>query len=71
MGAPWEDDGVIYIYNGGPDLKNANLQISQRIDAKKFADLNLSQKMPKMERFGFSISKPVDIDGNGSVKLFI
>ncbi|CAK9807089.1 Integrin alpha-8 [Anthophora quadrimaculata] len=62
VGAPWEEDGVIYIYNGDSDLKNTNLQISQRIEASKLRQLNVSRKI---QTFGFSLSKPVDIDGNG------
>ncbi|XP_076668792.1 integrin alpha-8-like isoform X2 [Andrena cerasifolii] len=68
VGAPWEESGVIYIYNGGPDMKDKKLQASQRIDAKSMLVLNTS---PKIERFGFSISKPVDIDGNGYPDLAV
>lgn len=66
VGAPWEGAGVVYIYNGGPDMKDKKLQASQRIDAKSMLVLNTS---PEIERFGFSISKPVDIDGNGLARL--
>lgn len=66
VGAPWEESGVIYIYNGGPNLKQTNLQVSERIEAISLA---LSNTLSKMERFGFSTSTPVDIDGNGSVQF--
>ncbi|KOC68174.1 Integrin alpha-9 [Habropoda laboriosa] len=62
VGAPWEESGVIYIYNGDSDLKNTNLQVSQRIEGAKLPQLNFPLKI---QRFGFSLSKPVDIDGNG------
>ncbi|XP_031839454.2 integrin alpha-PS3-like isoform X1 [Nomia melanderi] len=59
VGAPWEESGVIYIYNGGSDLKNKQ-QASERIQST-----DIPNNFYKIERFGFSISKPVDIDGNG------
>lgn len=64
VGAPWEEYGVIYVYNGGSDLKDRSLQASQRIDVTKFSQFNRPQKI---QRFGFSMSKPVDIDENGLV----
>ncbi|XP_076177580.1 integrin alpha-8-like isoform X2 [Ptiloglossa arizonensis] len=66
VGAPWEESGVIYIYNGGPNLKQTNLQVSERIEAISLA---LSNTLSKMERFGFSTSTPVDIDGNGYLDI--
>nr|XP_012151781.1 PREDICTED: integrin alpha-9-like isoform X1 [Megachile rotundata] len=66
VGAPWEGRGVIYVYNGGSDLKDKNLQASQRIAAAKFAQFGES-----IERFGFSLSKPVDIDGNGYLDIAV
>lgn len=68
VGTPWEDDGVIYVFNGTPDLKNTNLQKSQRIEAVKLFKYNSSQRIL---RFGFSISKPIDIDKNGLVKFIL
>ncbi|CAL7946483.1 unnamed protein product [Xylocopa violacea] len=68
VGAPWEGDGVVYIYNGGSDLKDTNLQISQRIDTASFSKLNTGRKI---KRFGFSISKPIDIDRNGYLDIAI
>ncbi|OAD59083.1 Integrin alpha-4 [Eufriesea mexicana] len=62
VGTPWEDDGVIYIFNGGPDLKNTNLHVSQRIEV---AGISIPQNVSKkIQTFGFSLSKPVDIDQN-------
>lgn len=67
VGSPWEDDGAIYIFNGGADLKNTNLQVSQRIEV---GGLLLPKKFSgKIQTFGFSISKPVDIDKNLLVEL--
>lgn len=63
VGSPWENDGVIYVFNGGSDY----LEVSERIEAAKF----LLRPSQKIQRFGFSISKPVDIDANGLVKLTI
>ncbi|XP_076245985.1 integrin alpha-9 [Calliopsis andreniformis] len=54
VGAPWENFGVVYIYNGNVELENKVLQVSEKIQASR-----------TLQRFGFSISKPVDIDGNG------
>ncbi|XP_053990457.1 integrin alpha-8-like isoform X2 [Hylaeus volcanicus] len=65
VGAPWEESGVIYIYNGGPDLKYNKLQASVRIQGTSLFRLN---GLP-IERFGFSTSKPIDIDGNGYLDI--
>ncbi|XP_043256911.1 integrin alpha-9-like isoform X2 [Colletes gigas] len=62
VGAPWEESGAIYIYNGGPDLKHNKLQVSERIDG---ISLSNSIYPVKIQTFGFSLSKPIDIDGNG------
>ncbi|XP_046144309.1 integrin alpha-9-like isoform X1 [Osmia bicornis bicornis] len=68
VGAPWEEYGVIYIYNGGSNLKDRSLQASQRIDVAKFSQFNRPQKI---QRFGFSMSKPVDIDENGYLDIAV
>lgn len=68
VGTPWEDDGVVYVFNGTPDLKNTNLKKSQRIEAVKLFKYNSSRRIL---RFGFSISKPIDIDKNGLVKFIL
>ncbi|XP_076659028.1 integrin alpha-PS3-like [Halictus rubicundus] len=60
VGAPWEKSGVVYIYNGGSDLEKQKLQPSQRI---------IWHDKHKIERYGFSTSKPVDIDGNGYLDI--
>ncbi|XP_076636338.1 integrin alpha-8 [Colletes latitarsis] len=62
VGAPWEESGAIYIYNGGPDLKHNKLQVSERIDGMSLSN---SIYPLKIKTFGFSMSKPIDIDGNG------
>lgn len=63
VGSPWEGDGVIYIYNGGL----SNLQVTERIEPAKF----VRYSSQNIQRFGFSISKPVDIDANGLVQLIV
>lgn len=62
VGAPWEGSGVIYVYNGDLDVKYKKLQASERIEA---VHLSLPNTSPTIERFGFSISKPIDVDRNG------
>ncbi|XP_033341315.2 integrin alpha-5 [Megalopta genalis] len=64
VGAPWEESGVIYIYSGGSDLMETKLQASQRIAA-----IDLTEHRRKYERFGFSMSKPIDIDSNGYLDI--
>lgn len=61
VGAPWEEQGAIYVFNGGPDLKDSTTA-SQRITPAQLHRFNNRQKI---ERFGFSISEPVDVDHNG------
>ncbi|KAG7199784.1 hypothetical protein KM043_000447 [Ampulex compressa] len=64
VGAPWEGNGVIYVYNGNGRLKDeGTLRASQRI-----SPLELSTRVHLyrgLATFGFSISEPLDIDGNG------
>ncbi|XP_043283183.1 integrin alpha-8-like [Venturia canescens] len=56
VGAPWEESGVIYVYNGEAKLQEFNmLEASQKIVATS----------DEFQRFGFSLSRPVDMDGNG------
>lgn len=58
VGAPWEESGVIYVYNGKSMIDEENtLQISQRITASEIST--------KIKGFGFSISNFADIDNNG------
>ncbi|KOX74187.1 Integrin alpha-4 [Melipona quadrifasciata] len=63
VGSPWEDNGVIYIFNGG----SSNLQMTERIEPAKF----FRYSSQKIQRFGFSISKPVDIDANGYLDIAV
>lgn len=67
MGAPWEESGAIYIYNGDASLKNKiRPTMSQRI-TMQLSNFKLPAKGADMQTFGFSISEPVDIDNNGLV----
>lgn len=67
MGAPWEESGTIYVYNGDASLKDKiRPTMSQRITAQ-FSNPNLPTKGANIRTFGFSISEPVDIDNNGLV----
>ncbi|XP_058794393.1 integrin alpha-9-like [Phymastichus coffea] len=62
IGAPWEQAGVIYIYNGFSILGEVNnLQVSQRIAAIGISTI--------LRGFGFSVSNLVDMDGNGFVDV--
>uniref|UniRef100_A0A0C9S078 Itga4 protein n=1 Tax=Fopius arisanus TaxID=64838 RepID=A0A0C9S078_9HYME len=60
VGAPWEDNGVVYIFNGDSSLKSKFEIASQKITVTS----------PAMT-FGFSLAKPVDIDFNGFPDLAI
>lgn len=64
MGAPWEESGVIYIYNGDTSLKDkVRPFMSQRITMQSHG-----HNLPvNIQTFGFSISEPIDIDSNGLV----
>ncbi|XP_048247244.1 integrin alpha-3-like [Haliotis rufescens] len=59
VGAPYEDGGhgAIYIYHGGEGGLNA--EEKQRIGGR---DINDTETVTS---FGWSISKPADVDGNG------
>lgn len=58
VGAPWEEFGVIYVFNGNPIIDKENrLQMSQKITASEIS--------AKVKGFGFSISNLADIDNNG------
>ncbi|XP_012234864.1 integrin alpha-9-like [Linepithema humile] len=60
VSAPWEDSGVIYVYNGNADLKDKVRPVaSQRI------------MIQGVQTFGFSISEPVDIDNNGYADIAV
>lgn len=65
MGAPWEESGAIYIYNGGESLKdNVKPTASQRITIQSSA---YSFPTLGIQTFGFSIAEPIDVDANGSI----
>jgi len=65
VGAPWEEFGAIYIYNGDVNLKDeVNPTMSQRITMQS-SNPNFPAKGVDIQTFGFSISEPVDIDNNG------
>lgn len=58
VGAPWEESGVIYVYNGFSTLdENNTLKASQSISAIKIST--------QLKGFGFSISNLADVDNNG------
>lgn len=61
VGAPYEDNGVVYIYLGGPD--GIIGKPSQTLIAPKNANVPLSTH----HMFGYGLSKGSDIDGNGYV----
>lgn len=55
VGAPFENNGVVYIFLGG--LYGLSNTASQRISAPK-------QQLAVHSMFGYSLSKGCDIDGN-------
>lgn len=61
VSAPWEDSGAVYVYYGRRDFRDDNptSQTIQRIVPSAF------RHEDHIQRFGFSLSQPVDIDGNG------
>ncbi|XP_031778236.1 integrin alpha-4-like isoform X2 [Nasonia vitripennis] len=64
VGAPWEEFGVIYVYNGNSIIdEENNLHMSQKISA-----LEISHKV---KGFGFSISNLADIDNNGFLDIAV
>lgn len=66
VGAPWEESGAIYIYNGDASLQDK----VKPVMSQKITMQSLNHNLPKfvnVRPFGFSITEPVDIDGNGSV----
>lgn len=65
IGAPFEDNGVVYIYHGGPN--GILTKPSQRLVPP---ENSLLQSMP-MQMFGHGISKAVDIDGNKYMDLAV
>lgn len=70
MGAPWEESGVIYIYNGDTSLKDkVSPLVSQRITMQS-GGRNLLKGVG-IQTFGFSISEPIDIDNNGLVNHYV
>ncbi|XP_014481090.1 PREDICTED: integrin alpha-9-like [Dinoponera quadriceps] len=70
VGAPWEESGAIYIYNGDANLKdNMKLTASQRI-TMQLPSFTIPEKLD-IRTFGFSIAEPVDIDGNGYADIAV
>jgi hypothetical protein len=54
VGAPYEGNGVVYIYHGSVDgIKHEPTQIIRAEDID-----------PRIKGFGISLSKGVDVDGN-------
>ncbi|KAL6443318.1 hypothetical protein ACFW04_002895 [Cataglyphis niger] len=67
VGAPWEESGVIYIYNGDTSLKDkVRPSVSQRITMQSHGHFPVN-----IQTFGFSISEPIDIDNNGYADVAI
>ncbi|KAK0162059.1 hypothetical protein PV327_008427 [Microctonus hyperodae] len=60
VGAPYGGDGMVYIYNGDSN-------ISQEIE-KNVQKVSMNSRI---KTFGFSLSKPVDIDENGFPDLAV
>lgn len=70
MSAPWEDSGVIYVYNGDANLKDKiRPVVSQKITMQLFAH-DILKKNADVQTLGFSISEPVDIDGNRLIDYY-
>ncbi|XP_011255360.1 integrin alpha-9 [Camponotus floridanus] len=68
VGAPWEESGVIYIYNGDASLKDkVRPLVSQRIAMQSHGH----NVLMNIRTFGFSISEPIDIDNNGYADIAI
>jgi integrin alpha 7 len=54
VGAPYEENGVVYVYHGSAD--GIKYKPTQIIQAEKIDE--------RLKAFGISLSKGVDIDGN-------
>jgi hypothetical protein len=66
ISAPFEGDGVVYVFLGGPN------GISEKPSQKITAPSELPNAFgDKSAMFGFGLSKGVDIDGNGFRDLAI
>ena len=65
ISAPFEGNGVVYIYLGGP--KGLSSTPSQTLRAP----IDISAIPVKQPMFGFSVSRGVDIDNNGFNDLAI
>ncbi|XP_015594346.1 integrin alpha-V [Cephus cinctus] len=64
VGAPWEDSGVVYVFNGRIAIEEGTLlRSSQRISG--------SDIFYGLQGFGYTFSKPIDIDGNGYPEVAI
>lgn len=58
VGSPFENNGAVYIFSGGPDgLKT--------VPSQKIANAASADPSDEPSMFGMSISRGVDIDGNG------
>ncbi|XP_011701218.1 PREDICTED: integrin alpha-3-like [Wasmannia auropunctata] len=71
VGAPWEESGAIYVYNGDASLKDkVKPAMSQRITMQSPRP-NFPAKGVDIQTFGFSIAEPIDIDNNGYADIAI
>ena len=59
VGAPYEGEGAIYVYQGGP--RGLKAQYSQRITPEA---LTTGYTTRPLEGFGGALSRGVDVDGN-------
>ncbi|XP_011336748.1 integrin alpha-PS3 isoform X2 [Ooceraea biroi] len=72
VGAPWEESGVIYVYNGDASLKDRiKPVVSQTIAMHSNFRRNFPAEGENIRTFGFSISEPVDVDGNGYADIAV
>lgn len=67
VAAPFEDDGAVYIFHGGPN--GLSSKPSQRLSAPPATDLGTPISMQNM--FGHGLSKGADVDGNQYLDLAI
>lgn len=63
ISAPFEGNGAVYIYLGGPE--GISKKPSQRIQAPSEVPLPYAGYEEQTPMFGHGISRGVDIDGNG------
>ncbi|XP_046745612.1 integrin alpha-9-like [Diprion similis] len=67
VGAPWEASGAVYVFYGQREFgtKEGCTPIKQRISPSEF------KSSVTIQRFGFSLALPVDVDNNGYPDLAV